>query len=523
MIVQISLIRNELRLLKELLPIWKTYADGFVFMLDKNTDDTINYLNSVKEEYNILEVLTSDENVQLSVETDIRQRLFDAARKYSNKIICLDADEYLDGTLDKNALNTLLEQNPDTVFYLKWVQYTSINTIRVDGPWRENYKDRIGMYVSDCKFAYAQTHSTHLPIPQKQMSVSPEELFVAHLQWMNKTYVAVKQYYWKVQDYVNNKLHHISVAGNTAYDESVNNFDWEEEYTFQLLKVSPWLFDEIATHDNYRIPIIQDYTKQYNIPDLGSWGYDFSSMDTTIPNTPNRFRVSVITAIGKLSTYERYIARWFENAKDQHLFKQTEHIIVYKEWSDHFNLFKDLDNFKLIQQHDAGMYNAWNIGIQAATTQYITNWNIDDLRHPINTKIKLDVLEKNDHVSMVYNWYVATTNEEENFYNIDLSSRSYLKFPDDFHLRVFENCYAGPDPMWRKSLHDVVGYFDNEQFATIGDWEMWIRFAVNGATFKLLPMVLCVYLDHDSTVSKVQNEKVRGERDRLFTKYAKGA
>lgn len=522
MIVQISLVRNELRLIKELLPIWKTYADGFVFMLDNNTDDTMEYLSSVKEEYNILEILTSSSSEeQLSIETNIRQRLFDTAKKYSDKIICLDADEYLDGTLSKNALEILLEQNPDTVFYLKWVQYTSVDTIRVDGPWKENYKDRIGMYVSDCKFSYAQTHSTHLPIPEKQLVISPNDLFVAHLQWLNKTYVAIKQYFWKVQDYVNNKNYNISIVGNSAYDASVNNFEWEEEYTFNLLKISPWLFDEMAVNNNYRLPIIREYIKKYNIPDLGNWGYDFFNMDETISHIPNKFKVSIITAIGKLSVYEKYILRWFNNAKEQHLYSQTEHIIVYKEWSNHFDLFKNLPNFKLIEQKDTGMYNAWNMGIKTASTDYITNWNIDDLRHPINTKIKFDMLEKNSYISLVYNWYVATVDDTEDFYNLDISKKSYLRFPDDFHLRVFENCYAGPDPMWRKSLHDSVGYFDNEKFATIGDWEMWIRFAVSGAVFKLIPEVLCIYLDHDSTVSKLQLEKVAKERQNLVEKYSK--
>ena len=210
MIVQIVLARNESLLIKELLPLWKKYADGFIFMLDRTTDNTINYLNSVKEEYNILEILETDptkNNTKCSIETDTRQLLFNTARKYSDKIICLDADEYLDGTLTKSDLEKILDNSPDTVYHLKWVQYTSINTIRVDGPWKDNFKDRIGTYTDECKFKPTQTHSTHLPIPKNQKVISPEQLFIAHLQWLDKTYVAIKQYYWKVEDYMNNKLY----------------------------------------------------------------------------------------------------------------------------------------------------------------------------------------------------------------------------------------------------------------------------------------------------------------------------
>ena len=38
MIVQITQTRNELYLIKEMLPLWQKYADGFVF-LDSHSDD----------------------------------------------------------------------------------------------------------------------------------------------------------------------------------------------------------------------------------------------------------------------------------------------------------------------------------------------------------------------------------------------------------------------------------------------------------------------------------------------------
>jgi hypothetical protein len=48
---------------------------------------------------------------------------------------------------------------------------------------------------------------------------------------------------------------------------------------------------------------------------------------------------------------------------------------------------------------------------------------------------------------------------------------------------------------------------------------MWIRFAKAEAKFKLLPEVLCIYLDHQNTVSKKQEDKVQEEKQRLFQKY----
>lgn len=507
-------MRNELPLIKELLPVWSKYADGFVFCVDQNTDDTVIYLNSVKEQYNILEVIEREvADGVLNVETDARQKLFDAARKYSDKIICLDADEYLDGNMTKQELEVLLDSSPNTVFHLQWLQYTSVDTIRVDGPWKDNIKDRIGSYIDDCKFSPAQKHSTHLPIPQNQVRINQQQLFIAHLQWLNKKYVAIKQYYWKVLDYVDKKMFGVNVAGSTAYDDSVNNFNWEEEYVDNLLKISPWVFDEIV--DNYRIAYIKEQTKLHDIPNLGDWGYDLTSLSPI----PNRYKITAITGIGDPKIYDRFVGRFLENAIDQHFFRQTEHIIVYSEWNDIYNQFLQYPNFKLIQE-DAhlGVYNAWNIGIKAATTDYITNWNVDDLRHPINTKIKYDAITKNDY-DMIYNWYIATTDELDNFHNTDLTTKTYLHYPDNYETCVMDNCYAGPDPLWKKSLHEQVGYFDYENFSTIGDWEMWARMAKAGARFKLIPLPLCLYLDHDSTVSKTQSDMIDTEKQRLHDRY----
>lgn len=520
MIVQITMARNERVLIEELLPIWKQYTDGFVFLLDKNTDNTREYLESVRTEYNILEILeNNDPDSKLPIETDKRQLLFDTGRKYSNKIICLDADEYLDGDMTKDELSLLLENNENTLFLLEWVQYTSVNTIRVDGPWKYNLKDRVGSYNNDAKFLWAQMHSQHLPNTAYQTVLPKEKLFIAHLQWLDKTYVAVKQYFWKVEDYINNTLHGASVVGNSAYDASVNNFDWEEEYTIIPLKVSPWVIQSIATHNNYRLSVIKDRIIKYNIPNLGNWGYDFLSMDETVPVNIKKYKVTVVTAIGDNNLYEKYIPRWISNVKEQHFFRETEHIIVYKEWSQHLEELKNLENFVLIKQTDTGMYNAWNVGIQNATTPYITNWNIDDLRHPINTKIKYDLLKNNPTVDMVYNWYASTNDENITFYNIDFSNVYVPKYPDNFHTIVLENCYAGPDPMWKRELHDRVGYFDNENFPTIGDWEMWVRFSMSGAVFKLLPEVLCIYLDHETTVSKRHDNKLKQEQLLMKQKY----
>lgn len=284
MIVQITRTKNELFLIKELLPIWQRYADGFVFYDDHSTDGTFEYLTSdaIKAKYNILEVLREetedDYSKKLKIETNSRQPLYDAALKYSNKIICCDSDEYIDGTFTKEELDHLLSTNVNTVFSLRWTQYTDTNTIRVDGPWGNNFKVRIGSYSSRGDFGVAQMHSLHLPPASKTLVINPDHLFIAHLQWIDKRWVGVKQYFWKVNDYVNQTVHKAIVMGSAAYDVSVNNFQWSYQPFLIPMKVSNKIFANEDIKTNYKLQFIKKYTNELNIPNLGDWGmgiYDY--------------------------------------------------------------------------------------------------------------------------------------------------------------------------------------------------------------------------------------------------------
>lgn len=272
MIIQITRIKNELFLLEKMLPIWQKYADGFVFLDDKSTDGTYEYLIENKQKFNILSILKNDlKDDELSIESDERQLLFNEALKYSGNIVCLDADEYLDGTLTKEELEQILDSNKDSLFYLNWIQYTGTNTIRVDGKWADHIADRVGSYSKPTKFKPAQMHSEHIPHPGNAFKINPPFLFVAHLQWLDKKIVAIKQYFWKIVDYVNKVEFNATVTDPKEYDKSVNDFKWQEiKFDFPL-KVEYTVYEALKDIHNYKLQFIQDNIKKYNIPNLNDW------------------------------------------------------------------------------------------------------------------------------------------------------------------------------------------------------------------------------------------------------------
>lgn len=276
MIIQTTLIKNELFLLKEMLPIWKKYADAFVFMDDMSDDGTYEFLLENKEKFNILSVLrTNNKKDVLDIESNIRQELYDEAFKHSSKIICLDTDEYIDGIMTKEELESILDTHKNLTIAVKWIQYTDVNQVRVDGKWKESWTpDRIASYSERTLFKPAQMHSEHLPEPKGNMrgTIPPPHLFIAHLQWLDKKTVAVKQYFWKITDYVKRKKFGITTIPPEAYDHSVNNFQWEYAKIEFPLKVPADIYSRHDIENSFKYKYIQENIKLYDIPNLNDWG-----------------------------------------------------------------------------------------------------------------------------------------------------------------------------------------------------------------------------------------------------------
>ena len=81
-------------------------------------------------------------------------------------------------------------------------------------------------------------------------------------------------------------------------------------------------------------------------------------------------------------------------------------------------------------------------------------------------------------------------------------------------------CLPGPNPVWRRSVHDSCGYFD-ENYKFAGDWEFWLRLVRSGSIFKKVPGVHGLYhLNPKGLSTNVDLKKERfAEEKSIFWEY----
>jgi len=186
----------------------------------------------------------------------------------------------------------------------------------------------------------------------------------------------------------------------------------------------------------------------------------------------------IISAIVSTYNAERLIRGCLEDLEAQTIADRLEVIVIdaASEENEHAivkEYQKKYDNIRYYRlEKRETVYQAWNRGIKLAHGKYITNANTDD-RHRRDALEKLvDILERDPRVAISYGDCVVTDTENECFENCTPVGR--LRMPDFSRNNLLASCIVGPQPVWRRSLHEELGYFD-EEYRCGADYEFWLR------------------------------------------------
>lgn len=230
------------------------------------------------------------------------------------------------------------------------------------------------------------------------------------------------------------------------------------------------------------------------------------------------FRVSAI-----VSTYksERFIEGRLKDLLGQSLGDKLEIIVVDSNSPENERVIveryaaKNSNIVYIRTEQRETVYQAWNRGVKAARGSYITNANADDRLRSDALEMMANELDQHPEIALVYADFFITGYENMCF---DSHIRTGYSIKPDYSSSIMlHGCHMGPQPMWRKSLHDDLGYFD-EQLTAAGDYEFWCRIACK-YSMRHLPEFLGLYLHNPVGICNSNTRRAADESELVKSKY----
>lgn len=228
-----------------------------------------------------------------------------------------------------------------------------------------------------------------------------------------------------------------------------------------------------------------------------------------------------VTAIVSTYNSEKYIEGCLDDLEDQSIKDNLEIIVIdsgsqenekeiVQKWQRNYH------NIRYFRTEFQTIYSAWNQAIKTAQGRYLTSANTDD-RHVFYAYERMrDTLDERKDIALVYADCWITEEDNQTFEKINLKGVFAWK---DFSLeQLKKGCFMGPQPMWRKELHDKYGYFD-ESFTVAGDWEFWLRMASCGTQFLHLHEVLGIYQKRRDSLERKNTMISSSESEIVRKKY----
>ncbi|UCC20626.1 MAG: glycosyltransferase, partial [Promethearchaeota archaeon] len=231
------------------------------------------------------------------------------------------------------------------------------------------------------------------------------------------------------------------------------------------------------------------------------YGEKIENDTTKVSDLP---KISIITSV---YNGDEYIEDFMKDITRQTIFKDKCELIIINANSPgkeeetilkYKRQFPENIKYKKLEE-DPGIYGVWNLGIDMAEGEYITNANLDDRKAINSLEIHAKKLYKTPEVDLVYSDSLITDRPNETMEQNSSMGRRYT-FPEFSldNLKIMNMPHN--NPMWRKSIHEKYGKF-NDKYKSAGDWEMWLRAASKGSKFMKINSTLGLYYFNPTGIS----------------------
>jgi hypothetical protein len=159
--------------------------------------------------------------------------------------------------------------------------------------------------------------------------------------------------------------------------------------------------------------------------------------------------------------------------------------------------FSEVDGFYVLLEVDPGLYQSWNQLIKIGNSRFISNSNPDDFRDHKHAVELVNALENhpeclvassnvipyddlNDRKKMLNSLFASERqswfSDTPSLYTID----SLYRIDESAKARVKPHNIPHCSPVWKRSLHSSIGYFDEYTYGSEADWALWCEYTYQG-------------------------------------------
>jgi GT2 family glycosyltransferase len=220
----------------------------------------------------------------------------------------------------------------------------------------------------------------------------------------------------------------------------------------------------------------------------------------------------LVSAVASLYRGGDYIEQFMENITSQTIFSSCCELIIVDADSpenEYEVISKYMERFPNIVYHRAptriGIYEAWNLGVKMARGKYVTNTNLDDLRRHDSFERQVEILEKFPFVDVAYqDFYYSFDGKASVAKAAAVGVKSDVPVITPYNLMRSNSPHNAP--MWRRSIHDDVGFFD-ASYRSAGDYDFWLRCVGAGKVFYKINDPHVVYFVNPEGLSTQPNTR----------------
>jgi glycosyltransferase involved in cell wall biosynthesis len=184
------------------------------------------------------------------------------------------------------------------------------------------------------------------------------------------------------------------------------------------------------------------------------------------------------------------------------------------------------DLILLNQDTTVSLYEAWNLAVQSSDTEFVGNLNLDDRVDADYYAFALDQLER--YKADVFSSASIMTQEigtvsakhaheqhldAEQFDERGIAQYGVADLVGFNKGRLLKRNPPHCAPVWRRSLHDELGYFDSRSFDFAADYEFWLRAASAQKKFINSKLYKTLFFSSEGTAS---DRLQHGENSRII-------